>query len=77
MILPPLNFPKVMRGRTIAVTFHVGVDGKVTAVDIDPEIPDKGFAKKFEAVMLDYRFRPARSATGELVAGLTTVSVTF
>lgn len=77
VILPPLDFPKVMRGRTVAVTFWVGVDGRVDKVVMEPEIPDRGFARKFEEVMRNYRFRPARSAEGESIPGTTTVSVTF
>jgi TonB family protein len=77
VILPPLDYPRSLRGRTIAVTFWVGTDGRVERVALDPEIEDRGFAKKFAEVMRNYRFRPARSADGVAIAGTTTVSVTF
>lgn len=77
MILPPFDYPRTMRGRTIAVTFFVEDDGRVARVTFAPEVPDRGFAKKLEDVMRAYRFRPARSAEGGPIPGTTTVSVTF
>ncbi len=77
VILPPLDYPGGLRGRTIAVTFWVGTDGRVERVALDPEIEDRGFARKFAEVMKNYRFRPARSPDGVAIAGTTTVSVTF
>jgi TonB family protein len=77
VILPPLDYPKTMRGHTIAVTFWVGTDGRVERVELAPEIEDRGFAKKFAEVMRNYRFRPARSPEGVVIPGTTTVSVTF
>jgi outer membrane biosynthesis protein TonB len=62
---------------TIAVTFHVGADGRVVAVSLSPEPGDRGFARKLEDVMKQYRFRPARSADGLPVPGTTIVSLTF
>jgi TonB family protein len=66
-----------MRGRTIAVTFWVATDGRVERVALEPEIEDKGFAKKLAEVMRNYRFRPARAPDGQIIPGTTTVSVTF
>ena len=77
MILPPLDYPKSLRGKTVAVTFWVGTDGRVERVATEPEISDGGFAKKFDDVMKNYRFRPARSPEGTIIAGTTTVSITF
>jgi outer membrane biosynthesis protein TonB len=77
VILPPLDYPKSLRGKTIAVTFWVGTDGRVERVATAPEIGDGGFAKKFDDVMKNYRFRPARSPEGTIIAGTTTVSITF
>ena len=77
LILPPLDYPRSMRGRTIAVTFWVGSDGRVERVALDPQIDDGGFARKFSDVMRQYRFRPARSPAGATIPGTTTVSVTF
>jgi TonB family protein len=72
-----MDYPKNLRGKTFAVTFWVGTDGRVEAVSVAPEITDGGFAKKFADVMKNYRFRPARSPEGTIIAGTTTVSITF
>ena len=77
LILPPLDYPEAMRGRTIAVTFWVNTDGTVERVTVEPEIGDRGFERKLIAVMRNYRFRPARSAEGTPIPGTTTISVTF
>lgn len=77
VILPPMDYPRGLRGQTIAVTFWVGTDGRVERVALAPDIEDKGFAKRFSEVMKSYRFRPARSPDGAIIPGTTTVSVTF
>ncbi len=77
VILPPLDYPRSLRGQTVAVTFWVGTDGRVERVALAPDIEDKGFARKFSDVMKSYRFRPARSPEGTVIAGTTTVTVTF
>lgn len=77
LILPPLDYPRQMRGRTIAVTFWVNISGRVERVALEPEIEDRGFGRRFEDVMRNYRFRPARSPEGTPIPGTTTVSVTF
>jgi periplasmic protein TonB len=77
LILPPLDYPRQMRGRTIAVTFWVNTSGRVERVVLEPEIEDRGFARRFEDVMRNYRFRPARSGEGAAIPGTTTVTVTF
>jgi hypothetical protein len=77
LILPPFDYPKTMRGLTIAVTFFVLADGRVDHVAFAPEISDHGYAKKLEDVMRAYRFRPARSPAGLPIPGRTTVSVSF
>jgi outer membrane biosynthesis protein TonB len=77
LVLPPFDYPRAMRGRTIAVTFFVLVDGRVDRVVFSEEIPDRGYARKLEDTMRSYRFRPARSPAGDPVAGVTTVSISF
>ncbi len=66
-----------MRGATIAVTFMVGPEGRVEEVRFSPEPADRGFGKKLEEVMRNYRFRPARGSDGQPVAGTITVELTF
>ncbi len=76
MIMPP-EFPPSMRGLRIAVTFAVAADGRVRQVEFDPSVPDRGYARRLEAVMRDYRFRPARDAAGRDVAGVARVVLSF
>jgi TonB family protein len=77
LILPPLDYPKAMRGRSVAVTFWVTVQGRVERVELDHTLDDRGFQRKFIEVMRNYRFRPARGPEGQAVPGVTTVTVTF
>lgn len=77
VILPPLDYPRDLRGQSVAVTFWVSAQGRVERVALEPEIDDRGFAKKFAEVMRNYRFKPARSADGIAIAGVTTVTITF
>jgi hypothetical protein len=66
-----------MRGLTVQVTFSVLADGRVDRVLFSEEIPDRGYAKKLEAALCAYHFRPARSPAGLPVNGHTTISITF
>jgi len=77
LILPPFDFPKTMRGQTIEVNFFVLADGRVDHVVLVPDIPDRGYAKKFEDAMRSYRFRPARSPEGTPIPGVAIVHISF
>ena len=77
VILPPFDYPRTMRGRTIQVTFFVLADGRVDRVVFGDDVPDRGYAKKLEDVLKAYRFRPARSAAGLAIPGNTTLSISF
>jgi TonB family protein len=77
MIVPGLDGPKRLHGKSVEVTFHVAADGHVTDVSVAPPIDDRAYAKKFDEVMRDYRFKPARDPSGKAVPGVTTVTVTF
>jgi len=77
LILPPTDYPRNLRGLTVAVTFWVAADGRVERVALEPKPDDRGFAKRLIEVMMHYRFRPARSADGLPIPGTTTVSVSF
>jgi hypothetical protein len=52
-------------------------DGRVDHVVSFPDIPDRGYAKKFEDAMRSYRFRPARSPDGTPVPGVAIVHISF
>jgi hypothetical protein len=76
----PLPFdepPRELRGVSLNVTFWVRVDGRVERYQVDPEIKDREYAKKFDEVMRAFRFTPARTPDGTEVAGTTTISVTL
>lgn len=76
LIIPP-EFPRSMRGVRLRVTFWVAADGRVQRVEFDPAVPDRGYARRLEEVLRDYRFRPARDEQGRDVPGTTTVTLTF
>lgn len=76
LIIPP-EFPRSMRGVRLSVTFWVAADGRVQRVEFDPEVPDRGYGRRLEAVLRDYRFRPARDEQGRAVPGTTKVTLTF
>jgi len=77
VILPPFDYPRSMRGISTDVNFFVLADGRVDHVVFVPEIPDRAYAKKLEDAMRSYRFRPARSADGQAVAGIAIIKVSF
>lgn len=76
-IVPPLEFPKSLRGQTVAITFDVAADGRVTDIAVAPPISDRRFGKKFDEVMRSYRFKPARNADGQPIPASIIVEVTF
>ena len=69
--------PKELRGVSLRVTFWVRVDGRVERYEVEPEIKDREYAKKFDEVMRAFRFTPARAADGTRVAGTTRISFTL
>ncbi|HEY8257178.1 MAG TPA: hypothetical protein VIG08_05940 [Gemmatimonadales bacterium] len=69
--------PKKLRGASLNVTFWVRVDGRVERYEVDPEIADRDYAKKFDEVIRSFRFTPARAPDGSRVAGTTTVTFTL
>jgi TonB family protein len=76
-ILPPLPQPASMRGRTIKVHFWVSAQGKVTKVQVDPEIKDAAYRQQFLSMMREYTFRPARRMDGTTIEGELTTSFTL
>lgn len=69
--------PKELRGVSLNVTFWVRADGVVERYQVEPEIRDREYAKKFDEVMRAFRFTPARTPDGRLVAGTTKISFTL
>jgi len=77
LIVPPLDHPRALRGRTLEVTFQIDRNGRVTDIDVAPPISDRGYSRKFDEVMRGYRFSPARDPDGVAVAGVLTVEVSY
>jgi TonB family protein len=77
MAFPFDNPPKELRGVSLNVTFWVRADGRVQRYQVQPEIKDREYAKKFDQVVRDFRFKPARAADGTRVAGTITISFTL
>jgi hypothetical protein len=69
--------PKKLRGASLNVTFWVRVDGRVERYEVDPEISDRDYARKFDEVIRSFRFTPARAPDGTRVPGTTTVTFTL
>lgn len=69
--------PKELRGASLDVTFWVRVDGRVERYEVNPEITDQDYARKFDEVIRAFRFTPARAPDGSRVAGTTTVTFTL
>ncbi len=75
--LPPLPRPSSVQGQTYLVRFAVDPQGRVTDVEVEPRIPDRGYRKKFVDTMLRFRFKPAHLRDGTNVAGATALSFTL
>jgi len=76
IVLPPMEgAPKELQGAPLAVTFWVSATGKVLRLEVQPEIHDRGYARKFAEAMQGYEFRPARGPDGSPVADTVTVVV--
>jgi hypothetical protein len=69
--------PKELRGVSLSVTFWVRIDGRVERYEVDPQIKDRDYAKKFDEVMRAFRFTPARAPDGTRVPGTTKISFTL
>jgi len=72
--LPYDTPPKELRGASLKVTFWVRVDGRVERYEVEPEIKDRDYARKFDEVMRAFRFTPARAPDGTSVAGVAKIS---
>lgn len=75
--LPYDTPPKELRGASLRVTFWVRVDGRVERYEVEPEIKDRDYAKKFDEVMRAFRFTPAQAPDGRSVAGVAKITFTL
>ncbi|MGD8727460.1 MAG: hypothetical protein PVH40_07425 [Gemmatimonadales bacterium] len=68
-IIVPADRPNSVRGKEYAVHFWVNAEGRVTRVEVDPEISDRDYRRKFVDQMFQFQFTPARTLDGEAVEG--------
>ena len=57
--------------------FTIDAEGRVTDLKVSPPIADKGYARRFDDAMRNYRFKPARDPEGKAVPGVLPFTVTF
>jgi len=76
-IIVPADRPGSVRGREFAVHFWVDRRGKVTKVEVDPEIEDAAYRRKFLEQMYQFQFTPARTLDGQPVDGHIVIPITL
>ena len=55
--------------------FWVNAEGKVTRVEVDPDIPDGAYRRKFLDQMYQFQFTPARTLDGQAVDGQVVIPI--
>jgi hypothetical protein len=75
MLLPP-DAPQAIKGREFRVRFYIDARGRVTDVEVEPRIENRGYRKKFLEKMRQFTFHPARTADGSPVAAYYDVIIT-
>jgi protein TonB len=76
-IIVPADRPGSVRGREFEVHFWVDQQGKVTRVEVEPEIEDAAYRRKFLEQMYQFRFTPARTLDGRPVDGHIVIPITL
>ncbi len=76
-IIVPADRPNSVRGQEYAVHFWVNAEGKVTRVEVDPDIPDRAYRRKFLDQMFQFQFTPARTLDGVAVDGQITIPISL
>ena len=76
LIIPPIeDKPRDLAGKTVTVRFFITRIGRVDRIEVDPEIRDRNYARKFRESMVRYTFYPAHSPAGEPIDAVYTVAV--
>jgi hypothetical protein len=76
-IIVPADRPKSVRGREFAVHFWVDARGRVTKVEVDPEIEDREYRRRFLDQMYQFQFTPARTLDGRPIDGHIVIPITL
>ena len=69
--------PAELQGVEFELTFYVDENGRVTDVEVFPEVPNRDYRKRWMDVLKRYRFRPAVRADGARVPGKAILTVTL
>ncbi len=69
VVYPVEEVPSSIKGMQLVIHFWVDSRGRVTKVEIDPEISDKSYREKLLASLQRWMFYPARTAEGTPVEG--------
>lgn len=76
-IVVPADRPGSVRGRAFDVHFWVDQRGTVTRVEVEPDIEDAAYRRKFLEQMYQFQFTPARTPDGRPVAGHIVIPITL
>jgi hypothetical protein len=76
-IVVPADRPGSVRGMEFRVHFWVDRRGKVTKVEVDPDIEDAAYRRKFLDQMFQFQFTPARTLDGRPVDGHIIIPITL
>lgn len=76
-IIVPADRPGSVRGKEFAVHFWVDRLGKVTKVEVEPQIQDAAYRRKFLEQMYQFQFTPARTLDGQPVDGHVVIPMTL
>ncbi len=76
-IIVPADRPGSVRGMEFQVHFWVDRQGKVTKVEVDPDIEDAAYRRKFLDQMFQFQFTPARTLDGRAIDGHIIIPITL
>ena len=76
-IIVPADRPGSVRGMEFRVHFWVDRRGRVTKVEVDPDIEDAAYRRKFLNQMFQFQFAPARTLDGRAVDGHIIIPITL
>ena len=76
-IIVPADRPKSVRGHEYAVHFWVDARGRVTKVEVDPQIEDREYRRRFMDQMYQFQFTPARTLDGRPIEGHIVIPITL
>ena len=74
-VIVPADRPSSVRGQRSSVHFWVDAEGRVTRVEVDPEIADGAYRRKFLDQMYQFQFTPARTLDGRPVEGQVIIPI--